>query len=90
MERKGLEDASDWPSRSAGYAPESILVSIQRAIALGVDLVEVDKGYLILLHDEQVNRTTNGIGRVADMTLDQVQKLIRGMANGFRHWMKRC
>lgn len=68
---------------AAGYAPENSLASIQKAIALGVDLVEVDlrrtrDGHLVLLHDERVNRTTNGIGRVADMTLDQVQKLGAG------------
>lgn len=68
---------------AAGYAPENSLVSIQKAITLGVDLVEVDlrrtrDGRLVLLHDERVNRTTNGIGHVADMTLDQVQKLDAG------------
>ncbi len=72
---------------AAGYSPENSLASIQKGIVLGVDLIEVDvrrtrDGHLVLLHDERVNRTTNGRGRVADMTLAQVKQLRLGAGQG--------
>src|SRR5437867_1535551 len=68
---------------AAGYEPENTLLSIQRAIELGCDLVEVDvrrtkDGHLVLLHDERVDRTTNGKGAVAEMTLERLRKLDTG------------
>ena len=68
---------------AAGYAPENTLVSIQKAVELGCDLVEVDvwrtkDGHLVLLHDERVDRTTNGKGAVAEMTLERLRKLDTG------------
>src|SRR5437867_13434882 len=68
---------------AAGYAPENTLLSIQRAIELGCDLVEVDvrrtqDGHLVLLHDERVDRTTNGKGAVAETTLERLRKLDAG------------
>src|SRR5207244_9942203 len=50
-------------------APENSLASVREAIALGVDMVELDvrttrDGRLVLLHDETVDRTTDGSGRV--------------------------
>ena len=66
-----------------GHAPENTLASIQKAIGLGCDLTEVDvqrtaDGSLVLLHDERVDRTTNGAGAVADMNLEDVRKLDAG------------
>ena len=60
--------------------PENALAGIERCIALGVDIAEVDvrrtrDGYLILMHDESVDRTTDGNGRVADLTLSYVRGL---------------
>jgi glycerophosphoryl diester phosphodiesterase len=68
---------------AAGYTPENTLASIEKGIELGVDLIEIDvrrtrDGHLVLLHDERVNRTTNGRGHVADMTLAQVKHLDAG------------
>src|SRR5213593_3287192 len=68
---------------AAGYAPENTLRSIEQAIALGCDLVEVDvrrtrDGDLVLLHDERVDRTTNGKGNVAEMTLKDLRTLDAG------------
>lgn len=65
---------------AAGYAPENTVRSIEQAIALGCDLVEVDvrrtrDGDLVLLHDERVDRTTNGKGNVAEMTLRDLRTL---------------
>ena len=64
----------------AALAPENTLLAIGAAMAAGVDMVEIDvrmtaDGYVVLLHDEKVNRTTDGKGRVGDMTLAQVKEL---------------
>ncbi len=61
-------------------APENILSSIRAAIALGIEFVETDPratkdGVLVNMHDTSVDRTTDGMGEVADMTLAQVQSL---------------
>lgn len=58
--------------------PENSLDGIDRCIALGVDVAEVDvrrtrDGYLVLMHDETIDRTTDGTGNVADLTLAQIR-----------------
>lgn len=69
------------PSHGFEHAvPENSLAALERCVALGVDLVEIDvrrtrDGQLVILHDAKVDRTTDGKGRVADLTLAQVQAL---------------
>ena len=68
---------------ACGHAPENTLASIEKAISFACDLTEVDvqrtaDGSLILLHDERVDRTTNGKGPVAEMNLEDVWKLDAG------------
>lgn len=68
---------------AAGHAPENTLASIQKGVALGVDFVEIDvrrtaDGVLVALHDETVNRTTNGKGRVDRLSLREVKKFDAG------------
>ncbi len=68
---------------AAGHAPENTLASIRKAIALGIDLAEVDvrrtsDGHLVLLHDACVDRTTNGNGAVGLMTLETIRTLDAG------------
>lgn len=68
---------------ACGHAPENTLASIEQAVALGCALAEVDvrrtaDGYLVLLHDERVDRTTNGTGPVAEMNLEGLRKLDAG------------
>lgn len=68
---------------AAGYEPENTLRSIERAITLGVDFIELDvqrtrDGYLVLLHDKRVDQTTNGSGYLADLSLAEVGKLDAG------------
>ena len=60
--------------------PENSIASIEHSIATGVDVVEVDlqmtrDSILVLMHDETVDRTTTGTGRVADYTLDSLKLL---------------
>lgn len=64
-------------------APENTLPAIEAALAQGFDYVEVDAaltadGHAVLLHDATVDRTTDGSGRVADLTLDEVRALDAG------------
>ncbi len=68
---------------AAGHAPENTLAAIQKGIALGVDFVEIDvrrtaDGVLVVLHDETVNRTTNGKGWVDRLSLQEVKKFNAG------------
>ncbi len=68
---------------AAGHAPENTLAAIRKGIALGVDFVEVDvqrsrDGRLVLVHDERVDRTTNGAGRVSGLTWEELQLLDAG------------
>jgi glycerophosphoryl diester phosphodiesterase len=68
---------------AAGHAPENTLAAIRKGIALGVDFVEIDlrrtaDGALVILHDETVNRTTNGRGRVDQWSLRNLKKLDAG------------
>jgi glycerophosphoryl diester phosphodiesterase len=63
---------------AAGYAPENTLLSVQTALSLGVDVIEIDihrsrDGHLIVMHDERVDRTTNGSGYIRDLTLSEIR-----------------
>ncbi len=68
---------------AAGYCPENTFVSFRQALQLGVDFLEVDiqmtkDGELVIIHDATVNRTTNGKGKVKDLTLKEIQALDAG------------
>ena len=68
---------------ASGLAPENTLKSFARAFACGVDGIELDvqlsaDGHLVVLHDARVDRTTDGIGRVADLPLDAIERLDAG------------
>jgi glycerophosphoryl diester phosphodiesterase len=71
---------SPMPRHGAGAAPENSLLALDRCVEIGVDVMETDvvrtaDGYLVMIHDDTVDRTTDGTGRVADMTLADVRKL---------------
>ena len=68
---------------ASGYFPENTMLSFRKAIELGATGIETDvqmtsDGVLVLIHDEKVNRTTNGIGLVKDFTYDELNKLDAG------------
>ncbi len=70
--------------RGAGYLePENTLRGIRKAIELKADYTEVDvrltkDGKLAVIHDETVDRTTNGRGLAREKTLRELQKLDAG------------
>ena len=71
-----------------GYMPENTLISFREAFRLGVDFLEFDvqmtrDGHLVVIHDDMVNRTTDGIGAVNFMTLEEIKKLDAGVKFGY-------
>lgn len=66
------------------YAPENTLSSFKQALEKGADAVEFDvkltaDQQVIVLHDQTVDRTTNGSGNVAKLTLAEIQKFDAGI-----------
>lgn len=64
-------------------APSNTLVSFLYGYELGADVLEFDihmtkDGHLVAIHDATVDRTTDGSGRVNDMTLAEIKKLDAG------------
>ena len=62
------------------YAPENTLSAFKQALEKGADAVEFDvkltaDGHVIVLHDQTVDRTTNGTGNVANITLSVLRDL---------------
>jgi glycerophosphoryl diester phosphodiesterase len=67
----------------AATAPENTLPAITAALAAGFDYVEVDVALTedrqpVLMHDKKVDRTTDGHGRLASLTLAEVRELDAG------------
>jgi len=67
----------------SGVAPENTIAAFKKAIDLGVDMIELDvllskDGQIVVIHDDTLNRTTNGKGRVTDYTLDELKQLDAG------------
>lgn len=63
-----------------GVWPGETMLAYQNAVDLGVDVLEMDiyitkDGELILMHDETVDRTTDGTGEIESMTLTDLKKL---------------
>ena len=61
-----------------GYAPENTLISFQKAIDLGADGIELDvhlshDGAIMVIHDETIDRTTNGKGFVNKLSLQELK-----------------
>lgn len=76
-----------WAHRGASaYAPENTLPAFKLAIEQGADGIELDvqrtaDGHLVVVHDETISRTSNGIGKVADLTLEELRRC--DFSNGF-------
>ena len=68
---------------ASAYYPENTIDSFEGAIAMGADMVELDvqltiDGEVVVFHDEEITRCTNGRGRIADYTLVNLRKLDAG------------
>lgn len=68
---------------AAAHFPENTSASFDHAVSLGVDAIEFDlrvsrDGVVVVIHDPAVDRTTNGTGAVADLTLAELKKLDAG------------
>lgn len=66
---------------------ENTMTAIRMAVEAGCDMIETDvrmtkDGELILMHDETVDRTTDGTGRVCDLTLEQIRTLNAAVLSG--------
>lgn len=66
-----------------GLWPGDTMFAFQNAADMGVDVLEMDAhitkdGVLVLMHDETVDRTTDGTGEIESMTLDEIKKLDAG------------
>ncbi len=70
-----------WAHRGASaYAPENTIPAFKLAIEMGADGVELDvhmsaDNKLVVCHDETVDRTSNGTGRIVDMTCQELKAL---------------
>jgi len=67
----------------AGLEPENTIRAFKKAIKIGVDFIEFDvrmtkDKQLVVIHDNKVDRTTNGKGYVKDFTLEEIRKLDAG------------
>jgi glycerophosphoryl diester phosphodiesterase len=70
----------------AGLWPENTLVGFHAALELGVDLLEMDihssaDNVLVVIHDDAVDRTTDGIGQVNELSLSELKEFDAGF-----HW----
>jgi len=68
---------------ASGYAPENTLAAFKRALALGATFIETDlqlsrDSHFVAIHDDTVNRTTNGQGKVHDLSLADLRRLDAG------------
>ena len=67
---------------AAGF-PENTLAAYRNSVSLGFSAIEVDlrataDGHIVVMHDDTVDRTTNGSGRVDQMTLAEIKSLDAG------------
>jgi glycerophosphoryl diester phosphodiesterase len=68
---------------ACGERPENTLVSFARALEVGARILETDvqltrDGEVVVLHDDDVTRTTDGAGRARELTLAELQRLDAG------------
>lgn len=68
---------------ASGYEPENTIRAIEKAIDIGADAVEVDVRLSkdkvpVVIHDETIDRTTNGSGRVDSYTVQQIKNFDAG------------
>ncbi len=65
-------------------APENTLASFRKAVEIGADMIELDvllskDGRLVVIHDDTLDRTTDGKGKVSEFTLAQLKRFSAGI-----------
>ena len=91
MERVGMNNTKVWAHRGASaYAPENTLEAFKLAVDMGADGIELDvqlskDGELVVIHDEEIDRTSNGKGFVKDYTLKELKKFNFNNSNSKYH-----
>ena len=68
---------------ASGHAPENTMAAFRKAVAMGATFIETDlqlsrDAHFVAVHDNTVNRTTNGSGTVHDLTLAELRQLDAG------------
>ncbi|MBI1746266.1 MAG: glycerophosphodiester phosphodiesterase [Acidobacteria bacterium] len=68
---------------ASAEAPENTLAAFQGALDIGVDFIELDlhqtcDGEIVVIHDDRVDRTTDGRGLVSEMSLRDLRRLDAG------------
>ncbi len=68
---------------ASDHEPENTLRAFRRAIELGADKVELDvrlsrDGHVVVIHDKDVSRTTNGSGDVTSLPLEELRRFDAG------------
>ncbi|MDF2066780.1 glycerophosphodiester phosphodiesterase family protein [Bacillus sp. Cr_A10] len=84
-ERKQVENVAH--RGATGYAPENTIAAFDLAVDMKADYIEIDvqrskDGKLVLIHDTTVDRTTDGTGKVGDLTFEQLRSLDAGSWKG--------
>jgi glycerophosphoryl diester phosphodiesterase len=72
----------------SAHRPENTKAAFVRAVEVGAEMVELDvqltrDGHVVIIHDDTVDRTTNGEGKVGDLTLAQIRSLSAGYPDRF-------
>ncbi|MER2113021.1 MAG: glycerophosphodiester phosphodiesterase family protein [Solibacillus isronensis] len=72
---------------ATAYSPENTIVAFDLAVDMKADYIEIDvqrskDGELVLIHDTTVDRTTDGTGKVGDLTFKQLRSLDAGSWKG--------
>jgi glycerophosphoryl diester phosphodiesterase len=67
----------------SGGAPENTMAAFKKAIEIGSDMIELDvhlskDGEVVVIHDDTLNRTTDGKGKVVSYTLNELKQLDAG------------
>src|SRR5690554_5799160 len=68
---------------ASAFYPENTMFAFKAAHEMGAAMIELDitlskDGIPVIIHDEKLNRTTNGKGKVSDFTLEELKKLDAG------------
>jgi glycerophosphoryl diester phosphodiesterase len=72
---------------ATGYAPENTIAAFDKGVEMKADYIEIDvqrskDGELVIIHDTTVDRTTDGTGRVKDLSFEQLRSLDAGSWKG--------